>query len=281
VLKAGLLAACCFWPGSEAPIQDLRPTYYLPYNDDLPNDQRVAQVVEWLSLGPGQRPAFITVYFSTVDSAGHSYGPDSLQVRALHTLAPARPHAWAERRVGPRYQVNTALSDVDTVIGYLLGNLTVLGIADTVCSPHTDTDTYTCARAYKMACTTWRGAPLRRPVGPISPVCLVVVAGHGLMCGCADQCGDCVGPRHDGRGCAYARGVPGRLYQPRRRRCDRVLARRGHLASCWPYVLCSWGAPSARVMARSSAVAWVGGRGVRGGRCVCTAAGRRDPQRQL
>ena len=80
--QQGMRAACFFWPGSEADIQGVRPTYYMKYDQKYPNDMRVEQVLAWLRLPAEKRPHFITLYFSDVDSAGHSHGPDSEQVRA-------------------------------------------------------------------------------------------------------------------------------------------------------------------------------------------------------
>ena len=37
----GMVAACYFWPGSEAAINGVRPTFVMPYDDDTPNDERV------------------------------------------------------------------------------------------------------------------------------------------------------------------------------------------------------------------------------------------------
>jgi predicted AlkP superfamily pyrophosphatase or phosphodiesterase len=80
--QQGMRSACFFWPGSEAEIQGLRPTYYLKYDDKVPNHARVEQVLAWLRLPEAQRPHFITVYFSEVDHQGHEHGPDSEEVRA-------------------------------------------------------------------------------------------------------------------------------------------------------------------------------------------------------
>jgi predicted AlkP superfamily pyrophosphatase or phosphodiesterase len=80
--QQGMRAACFFWPGSEADIQGVRPTYYMKYDQKYPNDKRVEQVLAWLKLPAEQRPHFITLYFSDVDSAGHSHGPDSDEVRS-------------------------------------------------------------------------------------------------------------------------------------------------------------------------------------------------------
>jgi predicted AlkP superfamily pyrophosphatase or phosphodiesterase len=80
--KQGLRAACFFWPGSEAEIAGERPSYYLKYDDKLPDEERVDQVVDWLKLPPEKRPHFITLYFGEVDHTGHEYGPDAPETRA-------------------------------------------------------------------------------------------------------------------------------------------------------------------------------------------------------
>ena len=77
----GLVAAAMFWPGSETVVGGGQATYWTPYNDYLPNTDRVRQILRWLRLPDGKRPSFVTLYFSDVDNAGHSYGPDSSEVR--------------------------------------------------------------------------------------------------------------------------------------------------------------------------------------------------------
>jgi len=85
--RAGGRSAPMFWPGSEAPIKGERPTYWLPYDHGMANDDRVDRVLAWLDLPPGDRPSFLTLYFSDVDSAGHTYGPASTElVRALEQV---------------------------------------------------------------------------------------------------------------------------------------------------------------------------------------------------
>ncbi len=73
--KQGMLAATCFWVGAEAKIGGVDPTYMKKYDGRISNDQRVQWVTEWLSLPSEQRPHFISLYFSDVDSAGHRFGP--------------------------------------------------------------------------------------------------------------------------------------------------------------------------------------------------------------
>jgi alkaline phosphatase D len=75
-------SACMFWPTSDAEIGGVRPSYWSLYDGSFPNEQRVAKVLEWLKLPESERPHFITLYFSDVDSAGHSSGPDSPNTEA-------------------------------------------------------------------------------------------------------------------------------------------------------------------------------------------------------
>ncbi|ESQ76756.1 ectonucleotide pyrophosphatase/phosphodiesterase [Asticcacaulis sp. AC402] len=99
----GMKAATLFWPGSEAPQGGVRPSYWLPFNDDMPHGDRITQVMSWIDLPAGQRPGFITLYFSDVDHAGHDFGPD----------AP---------------EVDTAMAVVDASIGQLLDGLKARGL---------------------------------------------------------------------------------------------------------------------------------------------------------
>lgn len=80
--QQGMRAASFFFPGSDAEIDHTRPTYYFKYDGRIPNEKRVEQVVEWLKLPRPERPHFITLYFSDVDHAGHSFGPDAPETHA-------------------------------------------------------------------------------------------------------------------------------------------------------------------------------------------------------
>src|SRR5258708_7141964 len=42
-------AATMFWPGSEAPIGGVRPTYWIPYDKQIDAPDRVAQALTWLA----------------------------------------------------------------------------------------------------------------------------------------------------------------------------------------------------------------------------------------
>ena len=73
--REGLRTAPYFWPGSEADIGGIRPTWWVPYDQATPDTARIRQVLDWLALPLDQGPAFVTLYFSLVDAAGHDYGP--------------------------------------------------------------------------------------------------------------------------------------------------------------------------------------------------------------
>lgn len=71
----GLTAATFFWPGSEARIHRVRPTHWKPYAGEVPHAERIDQILEWAALPADERPDFMTLYFSIVDSLGHGHGP--------------------------------------------------------------------------------------------------------------------------------------------------------------------------------------------------------------
>ncbi len=80
--RAGLRTATMFWPGSEVAIGGLRPSDWLRYDQNVTNRQRVATLTDWLRRPADIRPAFATIYFDTVDTQGHRFGPDSAEVNA-------------------------------------------------------------------------------------------------------------------------------------------------------------------------------------------------------
>ncbi len=78
--QQGQLAATMFWPGSDVEIDGHRPRYYRTFENELPNEERVDQLLAWLDQPEATRPTFLTLYFSTMDNAGHDGGPDSPEV---------------------------------------------------------------------------------------------------------------------------------------------------------------------------------------------------------
>ncbi len=89
-IRQGRKASSMFWPGSAVEIGGIRPTDWRPYSDEFPNDERVTQVLEWLARPEAQRPSFVTLYFSDVDTVGHAYGPDAPETLAAAGAVDAR-----------------------------------------------------------------------------------------------------------------------------------------------------------------------------------------------
>ena len=113
--RAGIRTATEFWPGasiawgSTARKDDhgiiaggTRPSDWHQFEANVTGAQRVDAVIDWLRRPASARPRFVTLYFDTVDSAGHEFGPDSSQVTA-------------------------AVADVDRSIGRLVDGLAALG----------------------------------------------------------------------------------------------------------------------------------------------------------
>jgi predicted AlkP superfamily pyrophosphatase or phosphodiesterase len=75
--RQGQPTAPLFWPGSEAPINGVRPTHVLPYDGEMPDTAAIAWMLERLEMDDARRPTFLTLYFNLVDNAGHEFGPDA------------------------------------------------------------------------------------------------------------------------------------------------------------------------------------------------------------
>ena len=86
----GVRSAIHMWPGSEAHIGDIEPTYVDNFNGDEKLSRKVERVLGLLDLpGPASpqsssdspRPQFIAAYVPNVDADGHRYGPNSSEIR--------------------------------------------------------------------------------------------------------------------------------------------------------------------------------------------------------
>lgn len=95
--NAGVRTATMFWPGSEAKIHGVQPTQWMPFDGKLPNPNRITQILQWVDQptrpetgGSPTRPAFMTLYFDTVDHDGHEFGPDAPETTAAMAEVDAR-----------------------------------------------------------------------------------------------------------------------------------------------------------------------------------------------
>jgi predicted AlkP superfamily pyrophosphatase or phosphodiesterase len=75
--RAGIRTGTMFWPGSDFELQGMRPSQWRTFDMGMPNTARVETLLSWLDLPTSARPVFFTLYFDTVDTAGHRFGPDA------------------------------------------------------------------------------------------------------------------------------------------------------------------------------------------------------------
>jgi predicted AlkP superfamily pyrophosphatase or phosphodiesterase len=94
--KAGVRTATEFWPGANvawggvrppdakhgAVVGGSRPEDWHDFAQPITGLQRADAVIDWMRRPAATRPRFVTLYFDTVDTAGHEFGPDSPQVNA-------------------------------------------------------------------------------------------------------------------------------------------------------------------------------------------------------
>jgi predicted AlkP superfamily pyrophosphatase or phosphodiesterase len=137
----GMVAACFFWPGSEAAIGGVRPTLWNKYDGSIPNDTRVHTVLEWLRLPVERRPHLITLYFSELDVMSHRgpldapavieatqsldraldrlvTGIDSLPIRNRLYLLLTSDHGMAETSGRHAVILNSLIDPARVVVGY-------------------------------------------------------------------------------------------------------------------------------------------------------------------
>ncbi|XP_042225372.1 venom phosphodiesterase 2-like [Homarus americanus] len=81
--RQGKRAATYYWPGSE--VDGNQPTFWFKYNESIPFEHRVDQVLAWLDLPAETRPSFMTLYMHEPDNMGHIYGPDAPMLNTMLT----------------------------------------------------------------------------------------------------------------------------------------------------------------------------------------------------
>lgn len=93
--RAGIRTATMFWPGANvawgstraaewpnAITGGTRPEDWQQFNQAVTGEQRVNAVLDWMRRPVAIRPRFVTLYFDTVDTAGHEFGPDDKRTSA-------------------------------------------------------------------------------------------------------------------------------------------------------------------------------------------------------
>jgi predicted AlkP superfamily pyrophosphatase or phosphodiesterase len=105
-IKQGQKAACELWPGSEAEIGGVRPTFWKPYDYRTPFEQRLEGAVRWLR---DDHVSLLTFYLEEANGAGHRYGPDSPELAAALKLLDDRVGAFATRLAGEKIAANVII----------------------------------------------------------------------------------------------------------------------------------------------------------------------------
>jgi predicted AlkP superfamily pyrophosphatase or phosphodiesterase len=77
--KQGVETASFYWVGSEAAIENIRPTYWKEYENKIPFHQRIDTLMNWLQLPETIRPHLIMFYLPEPDWTSHDFGPISMQ----------------------------------------------------------------------------------------------------------------------------------------------------------------------------------------------------------
>uniref|UniRef100_A0A8C9PCP8 Ectonucleotide pyrophosphatase/phosphodiesterase family member 5 n=1 Tax=Spermophilus dauricus TaxID=99837 RepID=A0A8C9PCP8_SPEDA len=91
--RAGHASGAAMWPGADVKIHKSFPTYYMPYNESVSFEERVAKIIEWFT---SKEPINLgLLYWEDPDDMGHHLGPDS-------------------PLMGP------VISDIDHKLGYLI-----------------------------------------------------------------------------------------------------------------------------------------------------------------
>ncbi|XP_021547765.1 ectonucleotide pyrophosphatase/phosphodiesterase family member 5 [Neomonachus schauinslandi] len=91
--RAGHSSGAAMWPGADVKIHNSFPTHYMPYNESVSFEDRVAKIIEWFT---SKEPVSLgLLYWEDPDDMGHHLGPES-------------------PLMGP------VISDIDNKLGYLI-----------------------------------------------------------------------------------------------------------------------------------------------------------------
>jgi len=86
-------SGAAMWPGADVKIHNSFPTHYMPYNESVSFEDRVAKIIEWFT---SKEPISLgLLYWEDPDDMGHHLGPES-------------------PLMGP------VISDIDNKLGYLI-----------------------------------------------------------------------------------------------------------------------------------------------------------------
>ncbi|KAJ2843621.1 hypothetical protein IWW36_005495, partial [Coemansia brasiliensis] len=95
--KHNQTTAIDMWIGSTAEIHGVKPTYMIPFADNVHPTEKTQQLLEWLDLPLDRRPSFLATYIPEVDHEAHERGPDAAQVNdAIRMVDEALGDLWTQ-----------------------------------------------------------------------------------------------------------------------------------------------------------------------------------------
>lgn len=106
-LQGNRSSAAAMWPGTDVPIHNITPSYFMSYSSSVPFEERLNNVTSWLSSS-NPPVTFATLYWEEPDASGHKYGPEDKE------------------------NMSRVLKEIDGLIGDLVEKLKELGLWENV-----------------------------------------------------------------------------------------------------------------------------------------------------
>lgn len=74
-LQENRSSAAAMWPGTDVPIHNTTPSYFMNYSSSVSFEERLNNITMWLS-NSSPPVTFAALYWEEPDASGHRYGPD-------------------------------------------------------------------------------------------------------------------------------------------------------------------------------------------------------------
>ncbi|XP_066215389.1 bis(5'-adenosyl)-triphosphatase ENPP4 isoform X2 [Saccopteryx leptura] len=102
-LQGNRSSAAAMWPGTDIPIHNTTPSYFMNYSSSVSFEERLNNITMWLR-NSDPPVTFATLYWEEPDASGHKYGPED------------------------KKNMSKVLKEVDDLIGDLVYKLKMLGL---------------------------------------------------------------------------------------------------------------------------------------------------------
>ncbi|XP_036270994.1 bis(5'-adenosyl)-triphosphatase ENPP4 [Pipistrellus kuhlii] len=102
-LQENRSSAAAMWPGTDIPIHNTTPSYFMNYSSSVSFEERLNNITMWLS-NSNPPVTFAALYWEEPDASGHKYGPED------------------------KVNMSRVLKEIDDLIGDLVHKLKILGL---------------------------------------------------------------------------------------------------------------------------------------------------------